>query len=215
MSNLPGTNFWDVLSAFAWPGTLGILLIIYRSKLTQLVDAFTKKFERASEIKLGNIELKGPILDPTSTKVPLDGNDYSREAATSDDFKRRNDIYENTRSLMLAHRIRPSKKAGQKFDISVFLVRKTSKHSVTARLNDVDFVEYYFGGYFGEKPHGSKFIVRTSDNGFAVSTSAYGSPLCVAKIHFHDGVIAETYRYLDFEMESVFVQQNVNPPRED
>lgn len=43
--------------------------------------------------------------------------------------------------------------------------------------------------------------MRTPDNGFAMTTSEYGSPLCVAKIHFHDGEVAENYRNLDFEIK--------------
>ena len=203
---MEGSNFWDVLSALAWPGAIAALFLFYRSHLTRLIDAFTSKFERAADIKLGSIELKGARLDPSpeAPEVAIDGNDYSRVKAEETDRLERDRLYNSTRSLMLVHRIRPSEKKGQEFDISIFLTRKTSKDNKTARFNDVDFVEYYLGRWFGGKPHGSKFVVRTPDNGFAMTTSAYGSPLCVAKIHFHDGEVAETYRYLDFEMKEVF-----------
>lgn len=203
---MEGSNFWDVLSAMAWPAAIAALFVFYRPNLTRLIDAFTAKFERAADIKLGSIELKGARLDPSpnAPEVAIDGNAYSREKASETDRSKRDKLYNSTRSLMLVHRIRPSAKQGQEFDISVFLVRKESEDNTTARFNDVDFVEYYLGRWFGGKPHGSKFVVRTPDNGFAMTTSAYGSPLCVAKIHFHDGEVAETYRYLDFEMQAVF-----------
>lgn len=203
---MEGSNFWDVLSALAWPAAIAALFLFYRSNLTRLIDAFTSKFERAADIKLGSIELKGARLDPSpdAPEVAIDGNDYSREKASEADRSERDKLYNATRSLMLVHRIRPSEKKGQEFDISIFLVRKVSKDNTTARFNDVDYVEYYLGRWFGGKPHGSKFVVRTPDNGFAMTTSAFGSPLCVAKIHFHDGKVAETYRYLDFEMKEVF-----------
>ena len=195
----------------AWPILIGTVFFFYRPNLTRLIDAFTAKFENADDIKVGSIELKGARMDPTSDgqisivgDVAIDGNDYATQAASLADRERRNELYDKTRSLMLAHRIRPSRKKGQTFDISIFLVRKSSKELTTARFQDVSYVEYYFGKMFGEKPNGGKFIVRTPDNGFAMTTSAYGSPLCVAKIHFQDGEVAETYRYLDFEMAEVF-----------
>lgn len=203
---MEGSNFWDVLSALAWPGAIAALFLFYRSHLTRLIDAFISKFERAADIKLGSIELKGARLDPSpeAPEVAIDGNRYSRVKAEETDRTERDKLYNATRSLMLVHRIRPSEKKGQEFDISIFLARKTSKDNTTAHFDDVDFVEYYLGRWFGGKPHGSKFVVRTPDNGFAMTTSAYGSPLCVAKIHFRDGTVAETYRYLDFEMKEVF-----------
>lgn len=203
---MEGSNFWDVLSALAWPTAIAALFVFYRSNLTRLIDAFTSKFERSADIKIGNIELKGARLDPSpdAPDVSIDGNDYSKIKATETERTQRDGQYNKTRSLMLVHRIRPSEKKGQEFDISIFLVRKTSKDNKTARFNDVDFVEYYLGRWFGDKPNGSKFVVRTPDNGFAMTTSAYGSPLCIAKIHFHDGEIVEAHRYLDFEMKEVF-----------
>ena len=203
---MEGTNYWDVLTALAWPLAIAGLFVYYRSNLTQLIDAFTAKFEHAADIKIGNIELKGARLDPSSgaPDVSIDGNDYSKITATPADRAARDDQYNRTRSLMLVHRIRPSEKKGQAFDISIFLVRKTSKDNKTARFNDVDYVEYYLGRWFGDKPNGSRYVVRTSENGFAMTTSAFGSPLCIAKIHFHDGEVVETYRYLDFEMQEDF-----------
>lgn len=201
------SNFWDLLAAATWPAAIVLLLVFYRGHLSRLIEAFTEKFETATEVKLGTIELKSVVLDVGELPdVSIEGNDYSRRAATQAERDARYDIYNKTRSLMLAHRIRPSPKKGQKFDISIFLVRKTSKHNTTGRFNDIAFVEYYLGHYFGQKPHGDTFVVRTPENGFAMTTSAYGSPLCVARIHFHDGEVAETSRYLDFEMAQVFGQ---------
>ena len=203
---MEGSNFWDVFSAFAWPITIAGIFLLYRSHLTRLIDAFTSKFERASDIRLGNIELKGALLDPSpdASDIVIDSNDYSKVKATETERNERDELYKKTRSLMLVHRISPSEKEGQKFDISIFLNRKQSRENTTADFNDVDHVEYYLGHRFGGRPNGSKFVVKTPVNGFAMTTSAYGSPLCVAKIHFKDGHVAETYRYLDFEMAEVF-----------
>ena len=179
--------------------------------MTSLVDAFSNKFENASEIKVGSIELKGPIVDPSTnsflnldTNIPIEGNDYSKVKASVEEERARGQIYKDTRGLMLTHRIKPSKKKGQVFDISIFLIQKASKSNPPAKFQDVKFVEYYLGSMFGGGPNGSKFIVKETSNGFAMTTSAYGPPLCIAKIHFKDGEVAEASRFLDFEMQAVF-----------
>ncbi len=206
-----GSNIYDLVSAFAWPAALILVAVIYKSKFSRLAEAFVQKFENAKDVKLGSIELKGPIVDPATSdfcdpndNVPITGNGYEKIAASKEERESRDAAYRSTKNLMLAHRIRPSSKEKQKFDISLFLVRKESKHAKTASYKDVVFVEYYLGSYFGEKPNGSKYLVKNPDNGFAMTISAYGSPLCIATIHFVDGTITETSRFLDFEMGAVF-----------
>jgi hypothetical protein len=70
-------------------------------------------------------------------------------------------------------------------------------------MNAIDFVDYYFGHYFGDQPYGSRYRVRDSEGGFAVVTAAYGEFLCIAEVHFHDGHVAKLDRYIDFAMAPV------------
>ena len=52
--------------------------------------------------------------------------------------------------------------------------------------------------------HGSKFVVTSGNDQFAMTAQMYGSCLCLAEIEFHDGARVEIERYLDVEMAPVF-----------
>ena len=103
---MSGSNIFDLLGSLAWPAAFVGFGLFYKDKLSKLVDAFSSKFETATEIKLGSIELKGPVMDPATnsfrnpeTNVPIDGNDYSKTVASVDEEKVRNAIYNNTKGL--------------------------------------------------------------------------------------------------------------------
>jgi hypothetical protein len=97
---------------------------------------------------------------------------------------------------MLVHRIAPSTKQGQLYDILLYCVPHPNSD---ATLIKVKRVEYYFGKSWGRKIFTSIDRAR----GFAVSTSAYGPFVCTAEIHFVDGHVAMVSRYIDFEMGSL------------
>lgn len=203
MENSQVSNFWDFLVALSWPVGLLFVLCILNDDIKRIAKAFAFQLEKATELKLfGGLELKGPRVDPGPIEIP--GNDVVRTRADPQKYQDRNLLYNNTRHLMLVHRIRPSTVLGQEFDISVFLVRKTRRGYDTAEFHDVKFVEYYFGEYFGKKPHGDIYRVSKPENGFAMTTSAYGGALCVATIFFTDGQTAKASRFLDFEMSGAF-----------
>lgn len=205
------SNAWDAIVGLAWPFLIGGTVWWFRDEIRRVLVAISEKLESASELKLGGLELKGPPTDKFQELEFSGGRDYRREAATEQDELHRQRVYEDSRYFMLTHRIRPSKVKGQEFDISIYITKK-----VAARVDrysryelvDIDRVEYYFGRYFGDKPHGSKFVVRNATDGFAITTSSYGPPLCVANVFFKDGHTCELSRYLDFEMRSVFPRRS-------
>ena len=103
---MSGSNIFDLLGSLAWPAAFVGFGLFYKDKLSKLVDAFSSKFETATEIKLGSVELKGPVMDTATnsfrnpeTNVPIDGNDYSKTVASVDEEKVRNAIYNNTKGL--------------------------------------------------------------------------------------------------------------------
>lgn len=199
-----GDNIWTVLSSLAWPVGIGVVAFAFRDKIFAACDELIGKLRAAKEIKIGSLELKGEYFAPKGhTKIA--GNDRAQVDAKSGDLEARESIYKSSRYLMLAHKIRPATIAGQKFDISIFLVRKMRSNVSTADFSEIESVEYYLGNFFGEGKFGSKFVVRDPQNGFAMKTSAYGPPLCVATINFRDGQKAIVSRFLDFEMGDVFL----------
>ena len=86
----------------------------------------------------------------------------------------------------------------------MFLTRKVRKGILNAEFSDVEAVEYYFGEHFGRREFGDIYHVTSPENGFAMTTSAYGEPLCVARILFKNGETGITSRYIDFEMSGAF-----------
>lgn len=123
---------------------------------------------------IGVESLRGPV-----TETPDEWN------------KHRNEIYDDTRGVFLAHVIEPSKKPNQEFDIFIYLVR----HGGGADLSDIRLAEFFFGKYWK-----NKVFPAVLNKGFiGITTSAYGTFLCVCKITFDDGKEILINRYIDFE----------------
>ena len=105
---------------------------------------------------------------------------------------RRNDVYGASRNLFLTHVIRPSTKPGQEFDVFIYLIRHKSKD-----LSDVRVAEFFLGPYWG-----NKIFPAVEQNGFiGISTSAYGTFLCVCRVSFTDNTHIYLSRYIDFETQ--------------
>ncbi len=192
-------NYWTLLSSLVWPGSILAVGIIFKDQLSRLIGASALWVKGITEVKVGSIELKGVLIDPGGDIFDKTG-ETSRVPATKLEKENRNKIYNSSRNILLVHKIRPSTKKGQLFDISIYLIRKMNKGHPAARFNEIDYVEYYLGSYFGAGEFGSKYIIKNPDNGFAMQTSAYGGTVCVATVHFHDGEVSTLNRYIDFEM---------------
>jgi uncharacterized protein DUF4062/pYEATS domain-containing protein involved in immunity len=104
---------------------------------------------------------------------------------------RRKNIYDNNRGIFLAHVAHPSTKPGQEFDIYIYLVRHKSED-----LKDVRVAEFFLGPYWENKI----FPAVERDGFIGISTSAYGSFLCICRVTFDDGSDIVIDRYIDFEM---------------
>jgi hypothetical protein len=104
---------------------------------------------------------------------------------------RRNAIYTDHRNIFLTHVISPSSKPGQTFDIFIYLIRHKSEN-----FSDIRIAEFFLGPYWE-----NKVFPAVEQNGFiGISTSAYGSFLCICRVTFTDGACLYLERYIDFEM---------------
>ncbi len=108
--------------------------------------------------------------------------------------------YDRTRGYMLAHIYRPSKAPGQKFDISIFVVRhqKGTTTPPRSKLSELKSAEFFFGDSWGNRT----FAVQPDDGFFGVRTHAWGTFLASCRISFNDPTIEPIilYRYIDFSM---------------
>jgi hypothetical protein len=118
----------------------------------------------------------------------------------SDLPRMRDQIYEEQQNLFLFHTWRPSTLEGQLADISIRLKEHPSGKE---RLRDVrplsdglvERVEYFLGRSFFD---GQTVIKTNAEEDFRLDVSAYGSTLCVARVHFRHGDSVVLKRYLDF-----------------
>ncbi|MDQ3801094.1 MAG: DUF4062 domain-containing protein [Acidobacteriota bacterium] len=108
--------------------------------------------------------------------------------------QRRNSIYEENRNVFLTHFIKPSAKPDQEFDIYIYLIRHPDP-KFPADLSDIRFAEFFMGKYWA-----NKVFPAVGQEGFiGISTSAYGTFLCVCRVTFDDGYEIYIHRYIDFE----------------
>lgn len=189
-----------ILAELAWPLAFIFFVWWFYQPVKELLRALREQIVQGASVKYGELELKGiPLSD-----FPLaDPSVYTIAPADDGLFKKRHENYSESKNIFLVHRV---KKSGQLheptglpiFDVSVYLLG----HKHFGALNDVKWVEYYFGKFFKERTdheYGSKYVVKNSKNGFAVRTTAYGPTLCEARVEFHDGSTALMSRYVDFE----------------
>lgn len=148
-------------------------------------------------IAMTNATKVGPDIAPLP--LPHIGLESAHSAApeTPDEWNlKRQGIYAGSRNLFLSHVIRPSTKPGQKFDVFIYLVRHESRAYPTD-MSDVQFAEFFMGPYWA-----NKIFPVFQQNGFiGVSTSAYGTFLCLCRVTFDDGSKADLHRYIDFEAQ--------------
>ena len=104
---------------------------------------------------------------------------------------RRNHIYAEHRNVFLTHNISPSSKPGQVFDVFIYLIRHKSQD-----LSDVRVAEFFLGPHWENKT-----FPAVEQNGFiGISTSAFGTFLCICRVTFSDGASTYLERYIDFEV---------------
>jgi hypothetical protein len=124
---------------------------------------------------IGIESLRGPV-----TETPDEWN------------TRRNAVYADHRNVFLTHIIRPSSRPGQTFDVFIYLIRHKSED-----LSDIRVAEFFLGPYWE-----NKVFPAVESNGFiGISTSAYGTFLCICRVTFKDGTHLYLDRYIDFEMQ--------------
>lgn len=122
--------------------------------------------------------------------VPIDSAHVAAPETPGEWNDRRNAIYAEHRRLFLTHVLQPSSKPGQSFDIFIYIVRHKSDD-----LSDIRYAEFFLGPYWE-----NQVFAATERNGFiGISTSAYGTFLCVCRVTFHDGSHVYLDRYIDFE----------------
>lgn len=195
MPTIPWQDILNILPSLLWFFLTVLALLIFRKPIRELVSIMIWRVRTGSQLKIASFEIgiSQYYVSPSGEKK----NDGVYEVRQDEDgyrFKERDSYYRPNRRIFMVHKITPSEKEKQLYDILIYLIPHKD-----ATLINVSKVDYYFGKYWGN----SIFTSIDRANGFPISTSAYGPLVCTAEIHFSDGEKCMTWRYIDFEMGSI------------
>jgi len=185
--------FWAAAPSFAWFFLIVILLVVFRKEIKGLFGALGWRLKSGASLKIASFELGSAYVSANNVSVEVQGIE-SKPDQSGVRYEERRRYYEPNRKIMLAHKIAPSKQQNQLYDILLYLVPHGD-----STLSSVQRVEYYFGKHWGNQIFTS--IDRAQS--FQIATSAYGSFMCTAELHFTDGEKRMISRYVDFEMGSI------------
>jgi len=144
-----------------------------------------------------HIAMRAATKVPPSTAVPVPHIGYTSAhnpvvEAANEWNARRNAIEADHRGVFLTHIIKPSAKPGQTFDVFIYLIRPDDED-----LSNISVAEFFLSPYWE-----NKIFPAVLQSGFiGISTSAYGTFLCICRVTFKDGSSLYLDRYIDFEMQ--------------
>jgi pYEATS domain-containing protein involved in immunity len=183
-----------VLNSFLWFIFLLILVILFRKNIAEVLYALNWRVKSGAQVKIASLELGATYVAPDTDISQGGGVIEARPDKQRKRYAERGNYYLPNRDIFMVHRLAPSKRPNQLYDILIYLVPHKA-----ATLAGIQTVEYYFG------PHWNDMTFTSTDraNGFSISTSAYGPFVCTAELHFTDGTTTTIWRYVDFEMGAV------------
>ncbi len=181
----------SILPSLLWFILAVVLLCVFKGVIQQLISAIIWRVKSGAQVKIASFEIGGSYVSPDPS-ISVRGKFI--ESLTDEGqqrYKERGEYYLSNRDLFLVHKLAPSERPNQLYDILIYLIPHKNP-----TLASVQKVEYYFGRHWGDKI----FVSTGRASGFAISTSAYGPFVCTAKLYFTDGGSAMIWRYIDFEM---------------
>ena len=191
MQTVDGLDLWAVMPSILWFTLSLVALLVFRGEFKALLANVVWRIRAGAPIKLASFELGESYVSVNEDFKRQGGAIEVRLDENEARYRERRGYYEPNRGIFLVHRLAPSQKLSQLYDILIYLVPHRD-----ATLACVQKVDYYFGR------HWNKRIFTSIDRatGFSVATSAHGPFVCTAELYFTDGSTAMVWRYIDFEM---------------
>jgi hypothetical protein len=106
-------------------------------------------------------------------------------------------IYNKNKDLFLHYDLEASNVTGQKYDVTIYLIRQSAPKVGRQRddLRDVERVEFFFGPHWGNKV----YTVENVDGRIGVLISAYGEFLAYCKVYLKgDPCPVEVHQFIRF-----------------
>lgn len=194
METTASINLWTILPNLLWFIFALIALLVFRNDLRGLLSNVIWRVKAGAAIKVASFELGESYVSTTEDISRKGGLIQIRVDENEARYKERKNYYEPNRKVFLVHKLAPSKKPNQLYDILIYLVPHKD-----ATLACIQKVDYYFGHHWNSRIFSS--IDRAS--GFAISTSAFGPFVCTAELHFSNKESKMIWRYIDFEMGTI------------
>lgn len=156
-----------------------------------------------SRFTFAGVEVEAPPLKPVGYVGPGSGAHADKTAVpfsrSSSWTSEREHEYERTHNLELVHIYKPSVRSGQRFDISIYLMRHHQGPEVnqTTGFAEIERAEFFFGPSWGDRV----FTANNDGGVIGINTSAWGTFLASCRVVFRDGSNPVViHRYIDFEM---------------
>jgi hypothetical protein len=184
---------WDLLPTLLWWIFAVAVVLIFRKPFEELLRMLAWRLKSGAALKIASFEVGAVEVSPGGGESHFPADNVRKDNGEFD--KSRAVIGEEHRTIFLVHRLAPSKRDGQLYDVLLYLVPGLRHGS----LAGVKHVEYYFGKYWKQ----NVYMVIDRASGFSISTSAYAPFTCTARVHFSDGAHVYLHRYVDFEMGPV------------
>jgi len=203
---------WTALPSILWVALAAIVLFFLRKSISELIEHFILRVRSGVAMKIGFLDIAAlqteqlhvPTAITSSSAAPevaeaeLDHSHESAHAALQAAAPETNELnierqryYDDSRRIMVVHRLFRSTRPGQVYDVLIYLTPQGR-----GSLIEVSKVEYFFGRYWGNQI----FTSNDRSRGFPILTSAYGTFLCCVRVTFNDGERRALFRYIDFEM---------------
>lgn len=106
----------NVISTIIWVGFLSGVLYFFRRDLRGLLDALLGRLRQGASVKFGSIEVGAVNALPSA----MEKTEQARVWRSDDDGRRqaeRSAYYEQTRRVMLVHKLFPATEPGELYDI--------------------------------------------------------------------------------------------------
>ncbi len=193
------SNIYNVMPTVIWVVFLAVVVFWLKEDLKNLISHLASRVRLGAPVKIASFELGSSYVAPGGKICNnMDSSDLLESRVDEEDafYREAERFRAPTTNIFLVHRLAPSKEPGQLYDILIYL----HPHK-DMTLAGVKKVEYYFGRYWDSRV----FTSSERSRAFSITTSAYGPFVCTAKLHFSDGNVSTTWRYIDFEMGSVGV----------
>ncbi len=171
-----------------WPLLALAVLLFFRHDLRRIARALNRRIDLGAGIRIASLHLQAVTANEKrfliSKRIEQRNDDGVFQAE-------RIALAERCRDFFLVHRLQPSEQNGMLYDAVIFI--EPWKDSTL--LTGIRTVEYYFGENWGRQV----FVSIDRANGFPVTTSAWGSFVCLARLTFSDGHQCTLSRLIDFE----------------